>query len=229
MKSILIILIFVVCCSINLLEQDIITLTNGDEIQAQVIEINTTEISYKKFENLQGPTYKVLKSEVFKIKYPNGNQDIITSLENNTSRVDNSKDNKLKFNNSFRFYMDNVPYSYSEVESMMKLKNNTKAIELFSSGVKNKKSYKPLTFVGLGLGIGGFAAGTYFGIFTLLNNLGDPDPSSQDPFINSVFKPLIIPAYLVSALGWTSFTYGLTLKSKSKKQLQLSAEEYNKN
>ena len=227
MKSILTILIFVVCSSINLFAQDIITLTNGDEIKAQVIEINITEISYKKFENLQGPTYKVLKSEVFKIKYPNGNQDIITSLENNSARVNITKDNKLKFNDRFRFYMDNVPYSFSEVETLMKQKNNAKAIDLFRSGVSNKKKYKPLTFVGLGLGIGGLVLGSFAGLQVLANDKSDP--YTYDPFVDQVFKPLIIPAYLISALGWTSFTYGISLKSKARQQLRLSAEEYNKN
>ena len=52
--------------------QDNITLKNGDEVKAKVIEINETEIKYKNFENQDGPTRIVYKSEVFLIKYQNG-------------------------------------------------------------------------------------------------------------------------------------------------------------
>jgi len=36
--------------------QDLITLRNGDQITARVAEITLTEIKYKRFDNLDGPT-----------------------------------------------------------------------------------------------------------------------------------------------------------------------------
>ena len=61
--------------------QDIITLKNGDEIKAKVEEISSTEVRYKRFENLQGPTIVVAKSDVFFINYENGRREVITPLE----------------------------------------------------------------------------------------------------------------------------------------------------
>jgi hypothetical protein len=59
--------------------QDIIVLRNGDEIKSKVIEITPTEIKYKKFDNLGGPTIDILKSDVFMIKYANGTKDVMAS------------------------------------------------------------------------------------------------------------------------------------------------------
>jgi hypothetical protein len=42
--------------------QDNITLKNGDEVKAKVIEINETEIKYKNSENQEGPTRILYKS-----------------------------------------------------------------------------------------------------------------------------------------------------------------------
>jgi len=47
--------------------QDVITLKNGNETQAKVLEIGTTDITYKQFSNQSGPTYTVKKSDVFRI------------------------------------------------------------------------------------------------------------------------------------------------------------------
>jgi hypothetical protein len=59
-----------------LFSQDIITTNKGDEINAKVLSISPTEIQYKKFSNLEGPTYIILRSDVFSIKYPNGEKEV---------------------------------------------------------------------------------------------------------------------------------------------------------
>jgi hypothetical protein len=59
--------------------QDIITLKNGDEIKAKVQEVGLSDVKYKKFENLTGPTYTLLKTEIFMIKYENGEKDIFAT------------------------------------------------------------------------------------------------------------------------------------------------------
>ena len=61
--------------------QDIITLQNGDEIKAKVTEISASEIRYKRFENLEGPTIVISRSDVFFINYENGMREIITPLD----------------------------------------------------------------------------------------------------------------------------------------------------
>ena len=59
--------------------QDVITNKNGDETKAKVIEVGQTEIKYKKYTNLNGPIFTVSKSEVFMIKYENGEKEVFNS------------------------------------------------------------------------------------------------------------------------------------------------------
>ena len=56
--------------------QDIITLKNGEDIQGLVLEIGIDDVKYKKFENPNGPSYTLKKSDVLMIRYFNGNTDV---------------------------------------------------------------------------------------------------------------------------------------------------------
>ena len=67
--------------------QDIITKTNGDEIRAKVTEVDVNEVKYKKFENPSGPTYTIAKSDVFMIKYENGDKDVFKKSSDSGSAV----------------------------------------------------------------------------------------------------------------------------------------------
>jgi hypothetical protein len=64
--------------------QDVITKKTSEDIQAKVLEVTTTEIKYKKFDNINGPTYTLLKSDVLMIRYENGTKDIF----NEEKRID---------------------------------------------------------------------------------------------------------------------------------------------
>lgn len=76
---------FVFCITLN--AQDKILLKNGEELNAKVIEITETEVKFKKFDNLTGPTRVIYKSEIFSIKYENGTKDVF----NNSIKVELSK------------------------------------------------------------------------------------------------------------------------------------------
>ena len=56
--------------------QDVITTRSGESIQAKILEVGQTEIKYKKFDNLEGPVYWILKSVVLMVKYENGTVDV---------------------------------------------------------------------------------------------------------------------------------------------------------
>lgn len=95
MRKPIFLLLFCFFC-IQLHSQDIITLTNADEISAKVEEITETEIVYKKSSNPKGPSYRVNRGKVFSIKYANGEKEVFTSIDsqgtkNANSGVDNQK------------------------------------------------------------------------------------------------------------------------------------------
>lgn len=78
MKKFRLILFLTVCLfPVFAYTQDIITLRNGDEIQAKVTEVMQDEIKYKRFDNLEGPVYSMNKSEIFSIKYESGHKEVM--------------------------------------------------------------------------------------------------------------------------------------------------------
>ena len=74
----------------NLFSQDIITKTDGTEIKAKILEINTNDIKYKKFNYQDGPTITILISDLNNIKYSNGEIESFKSP---------NKQNKIAANN----------------------------------------------------------------------------------------------------------------------------------
>lgn len=63
--------------SINTLwSQDIIVCKNGDEILSKILKISKSEVEYKKWSNQDGPIFILDKSDVFMIKYQNGEKDV---------------------------------------------------------------------------------------------------------------------------------------------------------
>lgn len=61
--------------------QDVITKQNGDDIQAKVIEIGSTEVKYKKFDNQDGPIYSIPTSEILMIRYENGSNEVFNTAK----------------------------------------------------------------------------------------------------------------------------------------------------
>lgn len=62
--------------------QDKIHKTDGQVLETKVLEITQTEIKYKVFANLNGPTYSLGKTDVIKVIYENGTTELFTNSEN---------------------------------------------------------------------------------------------------------------------------------------------------
>ena len=78
----ILILTFTFCALFcQLSAQDVITLTNAEEISAKVEEITESEIIYKKASNPKGPSYRVSRGKVLSIKYANGEKDVFTTID----------------------------------------------------------------------------------------------------------------------------------------------------
>jgi hypothetical protein len=74
----------------NAKSQDLIIQKDGDEIKSRVLEVNLEIIKYKKFDNLNGPTFEISKSDVFIIKYENGTKDVFNVVEKNKKNIQSS-------------------------------------------------------------------------------------------------------------------------------------------
>ena len=104
MKNILLFILFV--CSSNIIKaQDTLTMRLGENMLVKVIEVGTTEVKYKKLDNINGPVFSILKSDLLIIKYENGTKDDFSSIkrneENNFSGIDTSFQGK---NDAIRYY-----------------------------------------------------------------------------------------------------------------------------
>jgi hypothetical protein len=71
--------------SYKLFAQDTIVLQTGVEIKSKIFEISAADVKYKKFDNLNGPSYTTLKTDIFMIKYENGSRDVLGISNKNTS------------------------------------------------------------------------------------------------------------------------------------------------
>jgi hypothetical protein len=82
--------------------QDTLYTISGQKIPAKVLEINQTEIRYKKANNLEGPTYVVDKTDVALIEYKNGSKEMYGTgsgpTTNNDQQTANTQNPKPRVN-----------------------------------------------------------------------------------------------------------------------------------
>lgn len=73
----------------NLFCQDTIVMRDNSKLIAKVLEISTTEVKYKRFDNIDGPDYEVSKNDVSSITYSNGLKDMfeITKINSNADNI----------------------------------------------------------------------------------------------------------------------------------------------
>lgn len=80
MRSLLVMVTFLLVGS-ALFAQDNIIFFSGEEVQAKVEEISQTEVAYHRFDNLDGPLYRVDRNTIFMIQYANGTSEVITAID----------------------------------------------------------------------------------------------------------------------------------------------------
>jgi len=87
--------------------QDNIILKNGEDINTKIIEINESNVKYKKYNNLDGPLYTISKDEIFLIKYSNGEKEILSNNSSN-SKSKNIKNKNILISGGSTFYYQNT-------------------------------------------------------------------------------------------------------------------------
>ncbi len=77
----------------TLFAQDVIVMNDGSTTLSKVLEVNINDVKYKKFSNIDGPTYVIPKSDIMAINYENGEKDYFKTDHNSSSSVneDSSK------------------------------------------------------------------------------------------------------------------------------------------
>ena len=62
---------------VNASAQDVIVMRNGEELQCKILEVNKNEVKYKRWTNQEGPAFAEKKSDIFMIKYENGEKEVV--------------------------------------------------------------------------------------------------------------------------------------------------------
>ena len=86
MKYILLFILFI-CSSNIIIAQDTLSTRYGENILVKVIEVGTAEVKYKKLDNLNGPVFSMLKSDLLMIKYANGTNEDFSKEEKTKIKV----------------------------------------------------------------------------------------------------------------------------------------------
>jgi len=155
-------LFFIILFSTHLSAQDTIIFIDNKEVLAKVLEIGKT-IKYKKYSNLEGPTYIAEQHEVYSIIYSNGEKDIF----NKTREIYIEKETTIIIENKIDSYDDGIVENYlylnnngfnkqyyegykqlSKEAFIEKLQTSPKAMETYDAGQNLKTNGNILTFLG---------------------------------------------------------------------------------
>jgi hypothetical protein len=150
--------LFSICFLILVLSasgQDTLFKRNGERVPAKILEVNNIEVSYNRFDMLDGPLFKIAKNDVSKIKYVNGALDSFTVIKQNASSVI-KEPLTIIFRNRWGYKYDNHRLSEKEILSMTFEKNKTfNNLEI----VSQTKAYKKNKLRQFAVGLGGVAVG----------------------------------------------------------------------
>lgn len=91
------IILIALCLSSSIItfSQDILTKKNGEDLKVKVIEINQTDIKYKKSDNPSGPTFVISKSDALMVRYEDGTKDMFNEVSN-TNNTNNSNNSDMQ-------------------------------------------------------------------------------------------------------------------------------------
>ena len=104
----LILILFFSCISVY--AQDIITLRSGARIEAKVTEITTTELRYKRFEQLNGPTRVFPLADVFAVNYEDGTREVFNAEKRRETAQPIDNHTKPKIERTQTIYDDSTKY-----------------------------------------------------------------------------------------------------------------------
>ncbi len=92
MKRFSVILTLFAGFAISVSAQDIITTKDGTDIKAKILEVTINEVKYKKFNNLEGPTFTMLKSEILIVRYQNGENEVFKESRGSAAAFNTDKE-----------------------------------------------------------------------------------------------------------------------------------------
>lgn len=161
--------------------QDNILLRSGEEIPAKVLEVNQTELKYRKTANPDGPIYTAPLRDIFLIKYANGTKDVFGNSP--TARPADATPaagfDKLRYNSRwFRRHFEDGTGRLSMRDAEQAFQRQPDALAAFDRG----RSLRTWSTITAGTGIALIGVGTGF----ILSDRHGRGPMGRD---NTPFNP----------------------------------------
>ena len=206
----------------NVKAQDTLYLKNGAKIGSKILEITPTEIKYKKFDNIEGPTYTTHGSDISLVKYKNGAIDtikveppaaVVTKTPSKPAEPKPADPNPAitPFGPVFKYNGRHI--NAREAQKIM-LTVNDSEINQHVKAAKFSKSMGLLGFVAIPT----FIFGAGWSVFALANNNGSSSDMSYGPGIAG-------GAVAVACLA-TSITFNVRKKKNMNDALDLYNQKY---
>ena len=116
--------------------QDVIFLGSNDSIVAKVISVGTSEITYQKWTNLQGPTYSMSINDVAAIRYANGTYDFFSNKSNVSKEKSNQNSSIMLTRSGNTYYYGNRVMNKDSMLEWLETQNCSAAYTQFRKGLK---------------------------------------------------------------------------------------------
>lgn len=186
--------------------QDTIFKRNEDKIIAKIIEINPTEVKYKKYDFQDGPTYIESKSAIKEIHFVSGYKEIFSQIEQpkytsvspsiNYGLVPPS--NKIDMWGSRFKYQGNFTHE-NQIHNMM-LSTKDKRIMNLVGKAKDAKSMQYIGFAGIAFGIASYVY-VLKGIGLFSSSYSSRRNSSNDFVTSGIFFAAAVACPIISGVN----------------------------
>lgn len=87
MRKLILILSIAVFASASAAAQDTIVFRNTDTVLAKVTEVTPNSVSYKRWDNIDGPIYTINRTDIACINYQNGQKDVFNDIAQTDTAV----------------------------------------------------------------------------------------------------------------------------------------------
>ncbi|MBQ7941444.1 MAG: hypothetical protein IJ328_03425 [Muribaculaceae bacterium] len=174
MKHLLVLLMLT--CAVNLFAQDVIVKKNGSTVICRVIEVNTSEVVYKKWKDPNGGNYILNRNDIKSINYENGRKEEVSASSQNEFAPGNQNSGEQSLNDIALMNLDQGTRDYAAKAKKLKIIGWVGGAALVAGGAicavlksgedtdffSSDSSGSKLGWFSVGLGIAGVAWTTGF-------------------------------------------------------------------
>ena len=132
--------------------QDVVFLGENDSIVAMVISVSTSEITYQKWTNLQGPIYSMPINQIAAIRYANGTYDFFTNKSAPIVITINNTTSVVRNGNTYMY--GDLVMNKGKFAEWLNEQNCPSAYQQFSSGLRIASGGWCLMALGLAIDLG---------------------------------------------------------------------------